>query len=308
MEYFINLVILFFIASFIGWCMEVIGKFFVFHRFINRGMLFGPWLPIYGSGAVLVTLLIGLIPGAGDSVAAVFDIAFFACGIVEYMVSFVMEKMFHARWWDYSKRPMNLNGRIWIGNLILFGIAGVVVIMFVNPVIFGFCDQIDLIIRETVAAILGVLFVTDFIFSQFVLKLVKVSAEKSEADNTEDVNREVRLILSDRSIFYRRFADAYPNVIYRTDKIVARMEEIRAETEKFKEEMEKLRDGVDGQIEAGIEASKAKITGGLEPVFRIKNTLIQKQRQLINLLYDESKATEDMKNLKDDIDNKFTLF
>ena len=55
--------LLFFIASFLGWCMEVTGKYFVYHRFINRGMLTGPCLPIYGAGACIVTIIVGLVPG-----------------------------------------------------------------------------------------------------------------------------------------------------------------------------------------------------------------------------------------------------
>ena len=70
--------------------------------------------------------------------------------------------------------------------------------------------------------------------SHFVLKLVKTSVELSEADDTEAISKEVRLLLSDRSVFHRRFAEAYPEVIYRTERIAARMEEIRAETERLR--------------------------------------------------------------------------
>ena len=68
--------------------------------------------------------------------------------------------------------------------------------------------------------------------SHFVLKLVKTSVELSEADDTESISKEVRLLLSNRSVFHRRFAEAYPEVIYRTERIAAKMEAIRAERSK----------------------------------------------------------------------------
>ena len=76
--------------------------------------------------------------------------------------------------------------------------------------------------------------------SHFVLKLVKTSVELSEADDTEAISKEVRLLLSDRSVFHRRFAEAYPEVIYRTERIAARMEEIRAETERLRQEAKNM--------------------------------------------------------------------
>ena len=92
-------ILFFFISSMLGWLMEVCCKLWQFHRFINRGFLIGPYCPIYGFGAVLVTAL--LSPYAG-SPAAVFVLAMVVCGTLEYLTSYLMEKLFHARWWDYS--------------------------------------------------------------------------------------------------------------------------------------------------------------------------------------------------------------
>ena len=138
MEYFIDLVLLFFAFSFLGWCIEVTLKYFEFHRFINRGFLTGPWLPIYGSGAALITVVVGGLAPLERGYGTTFALSFVLCGVLEYMTSFVMEKRFHARWWDYSKKPMNLHGRVWIGNLVLFGLAGVGIMHLFNPAIYKF--------------------------------------------------------------------------------------------------------------------------------------------------------------------------
>ena len=183
-DYLINLILLFFTFAVIGWCIEVILKYRQFHRFINRGFLSGPWLPIYGCGAVLITLSVWGIGGFESSIGTTFVISFIVCGFVEYMASFILEKRYHARWWDYSQKPMNLNGRVWIGNLILFGIGGIAIIEFANPLFYEIFSRISILSRSIAAGILSVAFITDFIGSQFIMKLVKAGIENSDADNT----------------------------------------------------------------------------------------------------------------------------
>lgn len=301
MTYFINILLLFFIYSFVGWCIEVTLKYRQFGRFINRGFLTGPWLPIYGSGAVLITLSNLGVEQFESAYGTTFAISFVVCGIVEYAASYFMEKRFHARWWDYSQKPMNLQGRIWIGNLILFGIGGVAIVWIANPFFYGVLNNISLIIRQIIAGILAAVFITDYIVSHFVLKLVKVGVERSDADNTEEISKEVRLLLSDRSYFYRRFADAYPDVIYRTEKINQRIEKIKAETEVFRMQMEESFNEISSQIEE----STSQLKETLEPVGVTKNIIIEKQAQLIDLLYDEAYASDEMKEIKSLIDKKY---
>ena len=113
--------LLFFVSAVLGWTMEVACKLVEFRRFINRGFLLGPYCPIYGFGAVLVTLLLSRY---ADSVAAVFVLAMVVCGTLEYLTSYMMEKLFHARWWDYSQKKFNLNGRVCADTLIPFGLLG----------------------------------------------------------------------------------------------------------------------------------------------------------------------------------------
>ena len=148
MEYWINIVLLFFVYAFAGWCMEVILKYRQYHRFINRGFLTGPVCPIYGCGAVLITLVIGNLASVESGLVMTFALSFVICGAVEYLTSLVLEKIFHARWWDYSQKPMNLHGRVWIGNLMLFGLAGIAIIHLLNPAIYRVLDRIPTGTRE----------------------------------------------------------------------------------------------------------------------------------------------------------------
>ena len=294
MDYLTNLILLFFIYSFVGWCIEVTLKFFQYHRFINRGFLTGPCLPIYGSGCALITAAIDglvMISKYESSYGSVFAVSFVLCGVLEYLVSYCLEKRFHARWWDYSQKPMNLNGRVWIGNLILFGLGGVLVVKLANPLLYRLFADISFRARYITAIALSVVFITDYLISHFVLKLVKDSVEKSEADNTEAIGKEVKKMLADKSLFAKRFADAYPDVIYRTEKVKARMNAIKAETERLRQ-----------QAEARISEVQQQLSEKLEPTSQIKNSVIQNQDKLISLLYNEATADDESKQLKTEID------
>ena len=289
----INLILLFFAYAFLGWCIEVTLKYFQFHRFINRGFLTGPWLPIYGSGAALITVVIKGLAPLEFSVGTTFAVSFLLCGFLEYMTSYVLEKRFHARWWDYSQKPMNLHGRVWIGNLILFGLGGVVIVDLINPLLLRLSEHMSFRLRETLVIVLSCIFAADYVMSHFVLKLVKTGVESSEADDTEAINKEIHLLLRDRSFFHRRFAEAYPEVIYRTDRIAARVEAIKAETERLRLEAEQRAAEVKHEVEVN-----------LEPTALVKNTIIEKQEALIDLLYQEDTASDEMKALKHEVEEK----
>ncbi len=293
MEYTVNLILLFFAFSVLGWCIEVTLKYFEFHRFINRGFLTGPWLPIYGSGAALITLAAGGLAPLDSSVGTAFLASFVLCGLVEYFTSWFMEKRFHARWWDYSQKPMNLHGRVWIGNLILFGLGGVLIIKLLDPLLLGLFGRMSLLSREILAGGLSAIFLADYIVSHFVLKLVKTGVENSRADSTEQISKEVHLLLHDRSYFHRRFVDAYPEVIYKTERIAARMEAVRAETERLRR-----------QAEQRLGDAREQLARELEPTASIKSGIIDRQEQLIRRLYDESSADEESRTLKREIDGE----
>ena len=293
MEYWIDIILLFFIYSFAGWCMEVILKYRQYHRFINRGFLTGPVCPIYGCGAVLITVVIGNLTSVESGLVMTFSLSFVICGVVEYLTSLILEKIFHARWWDYSQKPMNLHGRVWIGNLLLFGLGGVAIMYILNPAIYRFLYLFTLRTREVAASILVVIIAVDFVISYFVLKLVKVGVEGSEADNTEEISREVRQLLTNRSYFYKRFSEAYPEVVYKTDRVQKRIAAVNAEAERIRKEAEKR-----------LDAQAEKVAASLEPVHMIRAELIGKQDELIGLLYNEQLASDEMRKLKEEIDRQ----
>lgn len=121
--------LLFIIYAVIGWCMEVICKLIQYKKFVDRGFLIGPYCPIYGVGALLITFFLNKY--VQDPVV-LFVMAIVVCGILEYLTSYFMEKIYHARWWDYSRKKFNINGRICLSNLIAFGILGMFIMYISN--------------------------------------------------------------------------------------------------------------------------------------------------------------------------------
>ncbi len=290
LTYYINEFVVF---SFLGWVYESIFCTVRKHHWQNRGFLFGPVCPIYGTGVVLITVSAGALSAYETSIGTTFVLSFLLCGTVEYLTSYVMEKRFHARWWDYSQKPMNLHGRVWIGNLLLFGLAGIGIIHILNPFLLKLLAPVPINVRKATATVLLAVLAADFVISYFVLKLVKDGIDSSEADNTEEISKEVRQLLTNKSYFYKRFSDAYPEVIYKTERVQARLAAVKAEAERMRQEAEKR-----------LLAQKEKVAASLEPVHMIRTELIGTQDQLISLLYDEKSASEEMKRLKAEIDRQ----
>ena len=147
------------IYSVIGWIYESTICSVGHRKLINRGFLNGPYCPIYGTGAVLVLLVLGRIQ---NPVVLFFAGAVVTCSL-EYLTSWLMEKLFHARWWDYSKRKFNIGGRVCLIGAVVFGAFSVVLIKFLHPWVKSLTDRMSDRALDWACAILFVAFVSDFV-------------------------------------------------------------------------------------------------------------------------------------------------
>ena len=127
----------FIIYSFLGWLMEVLCSLVEQKKFVNRGFLIGPICPIYGYGVLAIIFLIGKDT---SDILGVFLKAILICSLLEYFTSYFMEKIFKARWWDYSKRKFNINGRICLETMLPFGILGCAVVYLLHPLVVRFIN------------------------------------------------------------------------------------------------------------------------------------------------------------------------
>lgn len=233
--------------------MEVVLKYIQFHRFINRGFLIGPYCPIYGSGAVVVTVLVGGLIGNASYIVT-FLASFVLCGVLEYFVSWYMEKMFHARWWDYSQKPMNLHGRIWIGNLVLFGIGGVAIVKLIDPVLMKWIHAIPQWILYTLSGAIVMLMIWDNIVSHIAFNLVKKEIDGVEADNSEEVSTKVRQLLREDPVLLRRIGEAYPNLEVKSKELAKKL---KAQAEAVQESVEEKKQAVADAVAEGKLAAEA---------------------------------------------------
>ena len=209
-EFLANYFLYFIIYAFLGWSMEVICKLFEQKKFINRGFLVGPICPIYGYGVLAIVLVIGSIKG---DILAVFLKSILVCSLLEYLTSYLMEKFFKARWWDYSRRKFNLNGRICLETMIPFGLLGLFVIYVLHPIVTTFVLNITYNLKITISIILLCLYIFDNIFSYVVLKNIKDEIVLNSKDNTEEIKTYIKTWLKNNSIFYRRVITSYPNFL-----------------------------------------------------------------------------------------------
>lgn len=123
---------IFFIYAFLGWCTEVSYAALVTGKFVNRGFLNGPWCPVYGFGVVIV---LSCLTPLAHSLPALFLGSVVLTSILEWLTGFVLEKLFHQRWWDYSDEPFNLNGYICLRFSIAWGFACTFVVRLLHPTV-----------------------------------------------------------------------------------------------------------------------------------------------------------------------------
>ncbi len=159
---FLSIVELFFTYSLVGWVWEFVFYLAMTGQFVNRGTMHGPWLPIYGCGGLLIMVCLRPLR---EKPGKLFVGAMSLCGSLEYFASWILEKMFNTKWWDYKGYFMNLNGRICLEGVLLFGFAGFAFTYVISPWLDDQYIKMDTKKRKILCAILLLLFVADLIWS-----------------------------------------------------------------------------------------------------------------------------------------------
>ena len=164
-QYFVE----FIFYSFLGWVWESVYCSAKERKWADRGFLFGPICPIYGSCVVATSALFSafdFLSSPDFPIWGIFIICYIGSAVAEYTTSWVLEKRFHARWWDYSTIPLNINGRICVPVSIAFGLAGVAVVKFLIPAVEGIHSVVNPLVYEVLAIIFGMLFGADYALTE----------------------------------------------------------------------------------------------------------------------------------------------
>lgn len=173
MEEFLNIFSYFIIYSILGWICELVWCSIQEKRIVkNRGFLFGPYCPIYGIGALIILYFLG---NYQNDILALFLISMIVCSILEYFTSYVMEKLFNERWWDYSNMKFNIEGRVCLLNSISFGVLAVLLVHYMQPFFSALINTIPSNVHVLINATVFIIFTFDLTVTLIgVLKLRKI--------------------------------------------------------------------------------------------------------------------------------------
>ena len=168
---------IFFVYAFLGWCTEVSYAALVTGKFVNRGFLNGPVCPVYGFGVVIV--LTCLTPLA-NNLPLLFLGSVVLTSALEWLTGFVLEKLFHQRWWDYSDQPFNLSGYVCLRFSIAWGFACLFVVKLLHPTVLLFIRLIPKTLGLALLALLGAVMAVDL--AATVSTIVKLNRRLAQID------------------------------------------------------------------------------------------------------------------------------
>lgn len=171
-------VMFFYVYSFLGWIWECFYVSVRQRKWVNRGFLNGPALPIYGFGAISVLLI--TLP-VEDNIYLVYIMGMIGATLLEYITGSLMERIFHVRYWDYSTQPFNLNGHICLGCSLGWGLFSVLMVNVIHKPIKQTVEKIPETTLNITTVIITIVFVADVIWSvNEALDLKKVILEEAE--------------------------------------------------------------------------------------------------------------------------------
>ena len=216
MDYFFYIFMVFVVYSFAGYVCEMIFCAIIDKKVVNKGFLCGPILPIYGVGSVF---MLYLLTRYKSDPLVVFVFGAIICSALEYFTSFIFEKLFHNRWWDYSNYKYHLNGRICLLNSILFGAGGLFIIYLAQPTVKSLFSLVSTSTLNIIAIICMIILIADIIYSVIVAynlrnRLIIVEELKSEklAKIPEMFNSMLKKRVSNFRIYPSRLLKAFPKL------------------------------------------------------------------------------------------------
>lgn len=211
--------LLFFIYSVIGYIVEVISVSLINKKItFSRGYLIGPYLPIFGTGSMLINLFLTKYK---NDVITLFVMGVVVCCVLEYFTSLIMEKIFKLRWWDYSSKKFNLNGRICLETGSLFGLGGILIVYVINPFLVFLLNLFSKYLLIIIGFIIFIIMLVDFILSTFTIVKLKVDLSKfRNCDATAMIREEVKKDLLKYRYFHNRLFKAFPELSKRDVYII----------------------------------------------------------------------------------------
>lgn len=230
--YFIALY--FFVYGFLGWCTEVAFAAWKEHRFVNRGFLNGPICPVYGIG---VTLVVHFLSPYRSNLIILYITSTILATALEWLTGFILERVFHNKWWDYSNMPLNLNGYVCLLFSLIWGVACVLIVDFIHPVIHKLLLYIPVIVGVIILIILGIgMFADLYVTASGILKMNKRLAAMQEiADELHEISDKIGENIYKNTIAAMETQDAIKDSV--TEKQEELKDSFTAKQEEFKDSL-----------------------------------------------------------------------
>ncbi|MBE6865171.1 MAG: hypothetical protein E7495_11555 [Ruminococcus flavefaciens] len=264
-----HLVSFFIIYAFFGWCLEVVYQAVEHGKFINRGFLNGPYCPIYGLGVIIVT---GALEPIKQNVLILFIGSVILTSALELITGFLLEKIFHMHWWDYSGEHFNIGGYICLKFSLLWGIACLIVVRLIHPAIQHFTDAVPHNFGLIFILLFSVGFMSDMIVT--VMAIVHINKRLVLLDNISAQMRKISDKTGEKLFDAVESAKVYKS---ETEELTAaqraKLEELRR---KYKEILENK-----GAVMKRLEKAFPKLKLDIPPSFK-----------------------EQLRSIKNDINNK----
>ena len=225
---FLEIYLLFWIFSTFGWIMEIIVCSIDEKKLVNRGFLLGPYCPIYGFGGVSMLILYSY---RNDPLVC-FILALVMCSVLEYITGYLMEKIYKVRFWDYSKEPFNLNGRVCLRNAIAFGFLGMLCTSYIYPLMFNILGKMNYALLIVLCILTFIITTCDIIISCNVMnkikkKITKNLSEWKNKDVTSDIKDLIKNNLINNNYLERRLSKAYNYFSCQKEEFMDKIDEFR---------------------------------------------------------------------------------
>ena len=273
-------VLLFFFYCFCGWVWESCYVSLCQRRWVNRGFLQGPLLPIYGSGAIIILFV--TLPVAGN-LGLVWLLGMLAATALEYVTGDVMERLFKVRYWDYSKQKFNLNGHICLSSSIAWGFFSILLVRFIHPPIARLLADVPSWLVDPLALALTIAFTVDVVQSvQAALDLKDVLTKLAEEN--EDLRR-----LAKRAEVVSAFAEEDLKRFRERTELEKRLMQARFDTE-----LEEQRQAREERKERRQERLERSLQHRTEIKLDILNTISDALESCRDRLADIPDLTEDV--------------
>lgn len=223
-----EIILCFFIYGFLGWCTEVAFAAGKEQRFVNRGFLNGPICPIYGVGVVAVVVL---LEPYENNLFILYVASIIVVTALEWVTGFILEKLFHSKWWDYSNMPLNLNGYVCLLFSLIWGVACVAIVKWIHPFIFKGVKILPVWFGTILLVLLGIGMLADLYVT--VTNILQMNRHLARM---EEIAAELRKISDELG------ANISENVLEAIEKKEDIAEDMQEYSEELKERAEELRE------------------------------------------------------------------